>query len=66
MVSGPAAAWDTVRPLVETFSKGQVYLGAGEQARVMKLVVNALVVNLAQTMAEALALGRKARWPRPG
>ncbi len=59
MVSGPAAAWDKVRPLVETFSKGQVYLGAGEQARVMKLVVNALVVNLAQTMAEALALGRK-------
>jgi len=59
MVSGPAAAWDKVRPLVEAFSKGQVYLGTGEQARVMKLVVNALVVNLAQTMAEALALGRK-------
>jgi 3-hydroxyisobutyrate dehydrogenase-like beta-hydroxyacid dehydrogenase len=60
MVSGPAAAWKTVRPLVETFSKNQVYLGDGEQARVMKLVVNALVVNLAQTIAEALALGSKA------
>ena len=59
MVSGAAAAWERVRPLVETFSKNQVYLGEGEQARVMKLVVNALVVNLAQTIAEALALGRK-------
>jgi 3-hydroxyisobutyrate dehydrogenase-like beta-hydroxyacid dehydrogenase len=60
MVSGPAAAWEKVRPLVEAFSKNQVYLGDGEQARVMKLVVNALVVNLAQTIAEALALGSKA------
>jgi len=60
MVSGPSDAWEKIRPLVETFSKNQVYLGSGEQARVMKLVVNALVVNLAQTIAEALALGRKA------
>ena len=60
MVSGPAAAWEKVRPLVEAFSKNQVYLGDGEQARVMKLVVNALVINLAQTIAEALALGSKA------
>lgn len=60
MVSGPAAAWEKVQPLVEAFSKSQVYLGDAEQARVMKLVVNALVVNLAQTIAEALALGSKA------
>ncbi|MFN0040901.1 MAG: NAD(P)-dependent oxidoreductase, partial [Burkholderiales bacterium] len=60
MVSGPAAAWEIVQPLVAVFSKAQIYLGAGDEARVMKLVVNALVVNLAQTMAEALALGRKA------
>lgn len=60
MVSGSKQAWEKVQPLVEAFSKNQVYLGDGEQARVMKLVVNALVVNLAQTMAEALALGRKA------
>ncbi len=60
MVSGPVAAWEKVQPLVETFSKSQVYLGDAEQARVMKLVVNALVVNLAQTIAEALALGSKA------
>ena len=60
LVSGPKTAWEKVQPLVATFSKGQVYLGEGDQARVMKLVVNALVVNLAQTLAEALTLGRKA------
>jgi len=60
LVSGPEAAWNTVKPVVETFSKGQVYLGTGEQARYMKLVANALVVSTAQALAEALALGRKA------
>ncbi len=60
LVSGPQSAWDVVKPVVQAFSNAQVYLGAGDEARVMKLVVNALVVNFAQAMAEALALGRKA------
>jgi len=60
LVSGPLPAWNSVRPVVEAFSKAQVYLGEGEQARIMKLVVNLLVVNLAQALAEGLALGRKA------
>jgi len=59
LVSGPKAAWDTVKPIVASFSKAQSYLGSGEEARIMKLVVNALVVNFAQAMAEALTLGRK-------
>jgi 3-hydroxyisobutyrate dehydrogenase-like beta-hydroxyacid dehydrogenase len=42
-VSGPQDAWDRVKPVCERFSRAQIYLGAGEQARVMKLVVNALV-----------------------
>ena len=60
LVSGPASALEQVRPLLATFSKAQIYLGDAGQALVMKLVVNALVVNQAQTLAEALALGRKA------
>ena len=60
LISGPEAAWNSIKPVVEAFSKAQVYMGSGEQARYMKLVVNALVVNTAQTMAEALTLGRKA------
>jgi 3-hydroxyisobutyrate dehydrogenase-like beta-hydroxyacid dehydrogenase len=60
LVSGPEAAWRTVKTIVETFSKAQVYLGSGEQARYMKLVVNAVVVSTAQALAEAVTLGRKA------
>ena len=60
MISGPEAACAKVKPVLETFSKAQIYLGAGEQARVMKLVVNSMVVTMAQGMAEALTLGSKA------
>jgi 3-hydroxyisobutyrate dehydrogenase-like beta-hydroxyacid dehydrogenase len=60
LVSGPEAAWHAARPVLEAFSQAQVYLGAGEQARYMKLVANAIVINTAQAIAEALALGRKA------
>jgi len=59
-VSGPEAAWSKVKPVVQTFSKAQSYLGSAEQARYMKLVVNAIIVSTAQATAEALALGRKA------
>jgi 3-hydroxyisobutyrate dehydrogenase-like beta-hydroxyacid dehydrogenase len=60
LVSGPRAAWEKAKPVVQCFSKDQVYLGSGEEARYMKLVINLMVVNLAQSMAEAFALGRKA------
>ena len=60
LISGPEAAWNTVKPIVQSFSAAQVYLGGAEEARVMKLVVNLLVYAHAQAMAEALTLGRKA------
>lgn len=60
LISGPEAAWNTVKPIVQRFSAAQVYLGGAEEARVMKLVVNLLVYAHAQAMAEALTLGRKA------
>lgn len=63
LVSGPKPAWETIRPVLSAFSKAQIYLGEGESARYMKLVINALVVNTAQALAEALALGRKAGLP---
>ncbi len=60
LVSGLESAWIKVKPIVQTFSTVQVYLGSREEARVMKLVVNLLVYAHAQAMAEALTLGRKA------
>lgn len=60
LVSGPHDAWLRVKSVVEKFSKTQLYLGAQDEARAMKLIVNLMVVNIAQAMAEALALGSKA------
>ena len=60
LVSGSQTAWNTVKPIVQIFSVAQVYLGSGDEARSMKLVVNLLVYAHAQAMAEALTLGRKA------
>lgn len=59
LVSGSRAAWQRVEPAVKAFSTAQVYVGDGEQARYMKLVINLLVANTASLLAEALALGRK-------
>jgi len=59
LVSGPHDAWRRIKPVCDCFSKAHVYLGTGEEARSMKLVVNALVYIFAQAMAEALTLGRK-------
>lgn len=59
MASGPRAAYDSVKPLLDTFGKTHFYLGAGEEARVIKLVINLMVAGTAGMMAEALVLGEK-------
>ena len=59
MASGPRTAYDSVMPLLETFGKTHFYLGEGEQARVIKLVINLMVAVTAGMMAEALVLGEK-------
>nr|WP_290369640.1 NAD(P)-dependent oxidoreductase [Cupriavidus taiwanensis] len=59
MVSGPAATYAQIRPLLEAFGPTQFYLGESEQARLMKLVVNLLIAQTAGMLAEALTLGRK-------
>lgn len=59
MASGPRAAYDMVKPLLDTFGKTHFYLGDGEQARVIKLVINLMVAVTAGMLGEALALGEK-------
>ena len=58
-VSGPRDAFDTVKPLLTTFTRVQTYLGAGEEARYAKLAVNLMIAASAAMMAESLALARK-------
>lgn len=57
LASGDAAGWDDALPLVKAFSNKQFFLGPGEEARYMKLVLNTLVGANAAIAAEALSLG---------
>ncbi|AWN53071.1 NAD(P)-dependent oxidoreductase [Methylobacterium sp. 17Sr1-1] len=57
--SGPEAALERVRPLLSTFARTIHVVGAGEEARYLKLAINHFVGSTAQIAAEALTLARK-------
>ena len=57
LASGDEQAWDTVLPTIRLLSARQFYLGSGEEARYMKLVLNTLVGASSAILAEAVALG---------
>lgn len=59
MVSGPEEAYRKVEPILACFSSRRFYLGGGEEARYLKLVLNALVGATAALLGEALTLGLK-------
>ena len=58
-VSGPADAFNRVKPLLASFTRAQTYLGPAEEARYAKLAVNLMIAVSAAMMAEGLALARK-------
>jgi 3-hydroxyisobutyrate dehydrogenase len=58
-VSGPESAFELRRPLIALLGKKITYLGAHEEARIMKLVVNVIVAAINTSLAEALNLGRR-------
>lgn len=57
LASGDAQAWARVLPTIRLLSARQFYLGAGEEARYMKLVINTLVGASSAILAEAVTLG---------
>lgn len=57
LASGDAASWEKVAPLLDVLAARKFYLGAGEEARYMKLVLNTLVGATSSILGEALALG---------
>ena len=59
MVSGPKGAADKCAALFDAMSAQHFYLGADDQARYLKLVINLLVGTTGAVLAEALTLGRK-------
>jgi 3-hydroxyisobutyrate dehydrogenase len=59
MASGPQAVWQRLAPLLKPWGSVQFYLGEGEQARLMKLVINLMIGQTSAMLAEALSLGSK-------
>lgn len=59
MVSGDRTAFDAAGRLFACWGPTCFYLGSGEQARLMKLVINLMIMLTSGMLAEALTLGRK-------
>ena len=59
LVSGPKAAFNAMADVYSAFTKKTFHLGAGEEARVLKLAINSMVAATAALLGEALALGLK-------
>lgn len=59
LASGDLAAWEAASPLLVVLAVRKFYLGAGEEARYMKLVLNTLVGATSSILGEALVLGER-------
>lgn len=59
IASGPLEQYRRVLPLLRLLGPSQFYVGAQEQARTMKLVINSMVANTIGMLGEALALGEQ-------
>ena len=56
LLSGPQAAYDAARPVLDELTTTQVLVGDAEQARVVKLAVNSMLGATMQILAEAVTL----------
>jgi len=59
MVSGDRLAFDAAHDIFSCWGPTCFYLGAAEQARLMKLVINLMIMLTSGMLAEALTLGQK-------
>ncbi|MDH3231062.1 MAG: NAD(P)-dependent oxidoreductase [Alphaproteobacteria bacterium] len=60
LVSGPADACNACGAMFEAMSRRIVPMGAGEEARAIKLVLNMMIGTTAAMIGEALAFGERA------
>ena len=56
VASGPREAFDTTLPYLERFGRKVTYVGAGDEARLVKICHNLMLGIVAQTMAETSIL----------
>ncbi len=64
VASGPASAFDLVRPYLEALGEGVTYVGEGELARMVKICHNVLLGVVTQCLAEITVLAEKGGVPR--
>ena len=65
VVSGPRAAFDQMKPVIETYAlRGASYVGEGELARFCKIAHNVFLGVVIQNLAEITVLAEKAGVPR--
>lgn len=57
--SGDREAFDRHRPILDALGRKVTYLGAGEEARVTKLMINLIVGSINGALAEALNFGQR-------
>ncbi len=55
LISGPHDSFEALRPILDVITGHRLYVGEGEQARVLKLTVNMMVGLTAAMMGEAMA-----------
>jgi 3-hydroxyisobutyrate dehydrogenase-like beta-hydroxyacid dehydrogenase len=56
--SGDPKAYEAVLPILKVLTDRQYYLGMGEEARYMKIIINMMLGTSMQAMAESLVMGR--------
>jgi 3-hydroxyisobutyrate dehydrogenase len=59
MASGPQALHQRLLPVLQCWGPNRFYLGATEQARLMKLVINLMIAQTSGMLSEALNLGQQ-------
>jgi 3-hydroxyisobutyrate dehydrogenase len=65
VMSGPQAACEIVKPMIEAFApRGVTYVGDGELARICKIAHNVMLGVVIQNLAEITILANKAGVPR--
>jgi 3-hydroxyisobutyrate dehydrogenase-like beta-hydroxyacid dehydrogenase len=63
-VSGPVDAYEQVEPLLRDIGETVTHVGAGEEARLVKLAHNVLLGVITQSLAEVVVLAEKGGVPR--
>lgn len=63
MVSGEKAVFEACLPCLKVLGDRQTYLGPGEEARYMKIIINMMLAQSLQAFSEALVLSQKLELP---